>query len=70
MQLLFLITLQQLEVYYAIVKIGSVVVPFGILLRAKALKTLIHDLDSVMVITNSSFVKTIEKENVTHVMMV
>lgn len=52
--------LEQLEVYWAIAKIGAVVVPFSILLRAKALKTLIHDSDSVMVITNSSFVETIE----------
>jgi acyl-CoA synthetase (AMP-forming)/AMP-acid ligase II len=52
--------LEQLEVYWAIAKIGAVVVPFSILLRAKALKTLIHDSDSVMVITNSTFVETID----------
>lgn len=52
--------LEQLEVYWAIAKTGAVVVPFSILLRAKALKTLIHDSDSVMVITNSSFVETID----------
>jgi acyl-CoA synthetase (AMP-forming)/AMP-acid ligase II len=69
LQLLLLIGFWHIGVYCAIVKIKAVVVPFSILLRAKALKTLIHDSDSVMVITSSNFVETIEKENVTHVMM-
>jgi acyl-CoA synthetase (AMP-forming)/AMP-acid ligase II len=53
-------SLEQLEVYWAAAKTGAVVVPFSVLLRAKALKTLLADSDSVMLITNSTFVDAID----------
>jgi acyl-CoA synthetase (AMP-forming)/AMP-acid ligase II len=51
--------LEQLEVYWAAAKIGAVVVPLSVLLRAGAIKTLLEDSDAAMVITDSSFVETI-----------
>lgn len=51
--------IEQLEVYWAVAKIGAVVVPFSTLLRGKAMATLLNDSDTVMVITESSFVETI-----------
>ena len=51
--------LEQLEVYWAVAKIGAVVVPFSILLRGKAMATLLRDSDTETIITNSSFVDTI-----------
>jgi acyl-CoA synthetase (AMP-forming)/AMP-acid ligase II len=51
--------LEQLEVYWAVAKIGAVVVPFSILLRAKAMATLLRDSDTETIITNSTFVETI-----------
>jgi acyl-CoA synthetase (AMP-forming)/AMP-acid ligase II len=53
-------SLEQLEVYWACAKIGAVVVPLSILLRGKAIATLLRDSDSVMLIANSSFVETID----------
>jgi acyl-CoA synthetase (AMP-forming)/AMP-acid ligase II len=50
--------LEQLEVYWAAGKIGAVTVPFSVLLRAGAFRTLLQDSDSVMVITDASFVDT------------
>ena len=52
--------LEQLEVYWAVAKIGAVVVPFSTLLRGKAMSTLLQDSDAVLVITNASFVETID----------
>jgi acyl-CoA synthetase (AMP-forming)/AMP-acid ligase II len=52
--------LEQLEVYWACAKIGAVVVPMSVLLRGKAIASLLRDSDSVMLIANSSFVDTID----------
>ncbi|MFH0844387.1 MAG: AMP-binding protein [Pseudomonadota bacterium] len=52
--------LEQLEVYWACAKMGAVVVPMSVLLRGKAIAGLLRDSDSLMVITNSSFVETID----------
>ena len=52
--------LELLEIYWAIAKIGAVVVPASTLLLAPAMKTLLQDSDSVMLITNSDFVEKID----------
>ena len=52
--------LEQLEVYWAVGKIGAVAVPLSVLLRGKAIQSLVLDSDSVMLISNSSFVETID----------
>ena len=52
--------LELLEVYWAVAKMGAVVVPFSTLLRGKAMATLLRDSDTGMVITNASFVKAID----------
>jgi long-chain acyl-CoA synthetase len=51
--------LELLETYWAVAKIGGVVVPFSTLLRANAFRTLLKDSDTVAIITDSSFVDTI-----------
>jgi len=48
--------LELLESYWAIVKIGAVIVPLSPLLRGKGLLNLLQDSDTSAVITNSSFV--------------
>jgi Acyl-CoA synthetases (AMP-forming)/AMP-acid ligases II len=48
--------LELLESYWAIVKIGAVIVPLSQLLRGKGLLKLLRDSDTSTVITNSSFV--------------
>lgn len=53
--------LEQLEIYWAVSKVGAVVVPLSVLLRAGGLATLLRDSDSVMVITNSNFVETLNR---------
>jgi acyl-CoA synthetase (AMP-forming)/AMP-acid ligase II len=53
--------LELLEVYWAVSKIGAVVVPLSTLLRGKALRTLLQDSDTVMVVTDSSFVETMDE---------
>lgn len=52
--------LEQLEVYWACAKIGAVVVPLSVLLRGKAIATLLRDSDSVMLIANTGFMETID----------
>jgi acyl-CoA synthetase (AMP-forming)/AMP-acid ligase II len=52
--------LELLEIYWAIAKIGAVVVPGSTLLLEQAMKTLLQDSDSVALITNSQFVETID----------
>ena len=52
--------LELLEVYWAVAKIGAVVVPFSTLLRGKAMATLLRDSDTETIITNSSFVGLID----------
>mgnify|MGYP000585582834 CR=1 FL=1 len=47
--------LELLEVYWAVAKIGAVVVPLSTLLLEKAMQSLLQDSDSVLLITNSSF---------------
>src|SRR5678816_3034286 len=48
--------LELFESYWAVVKIGAVVVPLSQLLRGKGLLNLLRDSDTSTVITNSSFV--------------
>lgn len=52
--------LELLETYWAVSKIGGVVVPFSTMLREGAFNTLLNDSDTVAIITNSGFVKTID----------
>jgi len=52
--------LELLEIYWAIAKIGAVVVPASTLLLEQAMKTLLQDSDSVLLITNSQFVEKID----------
>lgn len=47
--------LELLEVYWAVAKIGAVVVPLSTLLLEKAMQSLLQDSDSILLITNSSF---------------
>jgi acyl-CoA synthetase (AMP-forming)/AMP-acid ligase II len=51
--------LELLEVYWAVSKIGAVVVPVSTLLLEKAMVTLLQDSDTIMVITNSSFAENL-----------
>ncbi len=53
-------SLELLESYWAIVKIGAVIVPLSQLLRGKGLLTLLRDSDTSAVITNSSFGKELD----------
>lgn len=53
--------MELLEIYWAIGKIGAVVVPLSTLLLGKGLKSLLIDSDSVMVITYSGFVETLDE---------
>ncbi|MCB0211064.1 MAG: AMP-binding protein [Anaerolineae bacterium] len=48
--------LELLDIYWAVAKIGAVVVPLSPLLRGQGLTTLLRDSDAVMVITNSAFI--------------
>lgn len=48
-------SLELLEIYWAVAKIGAVVVPLSALTRGKGLATMLRDSDSVAVITDSSF---------------
>jgi long-chain acyl-CoA synthetase len=52
--------LEQLEVYWAVAKIGAVVVPLSSLLRARAMATLLQDADAVMVITDAEHAGAID----------
>jgi acyl-CoA synthetase (AMP-forming)/AMP-acid ligase II len=53
-------SLELLECYWAIVKIGAVIVPLSQLLRGKGLLNLLRDSDTSTVITNSCVVKELE----------
>ncbi|MBU0990173.1 MAG: AMP-binding protein, partial [Proteobacteria bacterium] len=53
--------MELLETYWAVSKIGAVVVPLSTLLLGKGLKALLDDSDAVMVITYSGFVETLEQ---------
>jgi acyl-CoA synthetase (AMP-forming)/AMP-acid ligase II len=52
--------LELLELYWAVAKIGAVVVPLTPLLRGKALTALLNDSDATLVITNSAFTDTLD----------
>lgn len=49
-----------LEIYWAVAKMGAVVVPLSTLLRGKGLTTLLLDSDATMVVTNTSFVEILD----------
>ncbi len=53
--------LELLEIYWAVAKIGAVVVPLSTLLLEKGVVALLRDSDAVMVITNSGFCPTLER---------
>ncbi|MEW6261994.1 MAG: AMP-binding protein [Thermodesulfobacteriota bacterium] len=52
--------LELLEVYWAVAKIGAVVVPMSTLLRGPALTTLLKDSDSALLVTNSAYAGLVE----------
>lgn len=52
--------LELFEVYWAVAKTGVVVVPLSPLLRGSGLVSLLRDSDTVMVITNRSFVEILD----------
>jgi long-chain acyl-CoA synthetase len=52
--------LELLEVYWACAKIGAVVVPLSVLLRAKTVASLLQDSDAVLMVTNSSFREAVD----------
>lgn len=49
-----------LETYWAVAKIGAVVVPLSTLLLGKGLRSLLEDSDAVMVLTNKALAKTLD----------
>ena len=51
--------LELFETYWAVTKIGAVVVPSSTLLLQEGMKTLLQNSDTVLLITNSSFVEPI-----------
>lgn len=53
--------LELLEVYWAVAKLGAVVVPLSTLLLGKGLKSLLVDADTRMIITYSGFVPILEE---------
>ena len=52
--------LELLDLYWAVAKIGAVIVPLSPLLRGRGLTTLINDSDAVMLFTSSDFVAIID----------
>ena len=52
-------SLELYETLWAVAKIGAVVVPLSALLLEQAMKSLLQDSDTVLLITNSNFVKNI-----------
>ena len=52
-------SLELFETLWAVAKIGAVVVPLSALLLEQAMKSLLQDSDTVLLITNSNFVKNI-----------
>ena len=53
-------SLELLEIYWAVARIGAVVVPLSPLLRGSGLITLLNDSDTQMVITNKSFAEILD----------
>ena len=54
-------SLELLETFWACAKIGAVVVPLSTLLLEKAMKSLLQDSDTVLVITTSGFADMLDK---------
>jgi long-chain acyl-CoA synthetase len=52
--------LELLEVYWAVAKIGAVVVPLSTLLLEKAMQSLLQDSDAVLLVTDTSFVQKVD----------
>jgi acyl-CoA synthetase (AMP-forming)/AMP-acid ligase II len=52
--------LELLEVYWAVAKIGAVVVPLSTLLRGRAVVSLLTDADAVMLVTNSALTDLVD----------
>jgi len=52
--------LELFEIYWAVARIGAVVVPLSPLLRGSGLVSLLRDSDAVMIITNNSFVEILD----------
>jgi acyl-CoA synthetase (AMP-forming)/AMP-acid ligase II len=52
--------LESYETIWAVTKIGAVMVPLSALLLEQAMKSLLQDSDTVLLITNSSFMKSID----------
>jgi len=48
------------ETYWAVAKIGAVVVPFSTMLLEQAMKSLLQDSDTALLITHSTFVGAID----------
>jgi acyl-CoA synthetase (AMP-forming)/AMP-acid ligase II len=53
-------SLELLESYWAIIKIGAVIVPLSQLLRGKGLLTLLRDSETCAVITNATFTRELD----------
>ena len=54
-------SLELLELYWGIAKLGAVAVPLSTLLMSSGLKSLITDSDAKLVVTNSQFIDTFEE---------
>ena len=52
--------LELLEIYWAVAKIGAVVVPLSPLLRGQGLTTLLNDSDTVLLVSNGAFVEILD----------
>ncbi len=52
--------LEQLDIYWAVAKIGAVVVPLSPLLRGQGLTRLLNDSDTVLVFTEQSFAEILD----------
>jgi acyl-CoA synthetase (AMP-forming)/AMP-acid ligase II len=52
--------LELLEIFWAVAKIGAVVVPMSTLLRASALTTLLNDSDTVLLVTDAAHAETVD----------
>ncbi|GJM40996.1 MAG: 4-coumarate--CoA ligase [Ardenticatenaceae bacterium] len=53
--------LEQLELFWAVAKLGVVVVPLSPMLRGSGLSRLLNDSDSVAVVTNAAFAPELDK---------
>ncbi|KAB2853388.1 MAG: acyl--CoA ligase, partial [Anaerolineae bacterium] len=53
--------LELLDVYWAVARIGAVVVPLSPLLREEGLITLLNDSDTVLVVTDHTMIEGIDK---------